>query len=622
MILDTRLKNLLVRLLLGLLLGAGGTAAIATFVGTPAVQSRETTSETERHARYLSSEALGGRGVATPGIHLARDYIAAEFAKYGLQPGGDAGSYLQTFGVTVGVQIKQPSRLQLGSGSPLVLDQHWTPLGLSASGKAEAELVFAGYGITAREHGYDDYAGVDVKGKIVLVLRYEPPPQNESSPFKKYPEYSMHSALRTKALNARDHGALGMILVDLHRTSAEQELLPIQSSLWRGGRSLVAAQVNRGVLEEALVRDGTSLAALKEKIDRTGKPASAALKLTAAIEVTLQEFLADAANVVGILPGTEGRDSVENIVLGAHYDHLGRGHYGAFDARSAGAIHAGADDNASGTAVLLELARRFSRLPARPPRSVVFVAFSAEELGLYGSRHFVQNSSSIASTKAMINLDMVGRLRDDRITVFGARSGDGLSEVVKKAAAEAGLQLTQSDDVGRSDHLSFYNQRIPVLHFFTGMHQDYHRPDDTANKLNYEGMAKVTDMVMRTASALADRADALQFVSLPARPPRRQAGEASSLNAYLGSIPEYGREAAGVLLAGVVTGSPAALAGLRAGDVIIRFAGSPITTIEDLTGVLSAKKPGEQVEIVILRAGQEIRFTTTLQSRSASSARG
>ena len=222
----------------------------------------------------------------------------------------------------------------------------------------------------------------------------------------------------------------------------------------------------------------------------------------------------------------------------------------------------------------------------------------------------------------MINLDMVGRLRDDRITVFGARSGDGLSEVVKKAAAEAGLQLTQSDDVGRSDHLSFYNQRIPVLHFFTGMHQDYHRPDDTANKLNYEGMAKVTDMVMRTASALADRADALQFVSLPARPPRRQAGEASSLNAYLGSIPEYGREAAGVLLAGVVTGSPAALAGLRAGDVIIRFAGSPITTIEDLTGVLSAKKPGEQVEIVILRAGQEIRFTTTLQSRSASSARG
>lgn len=622
MILDTRLKNLLVTVLLGILLGAGGTAALTTLIGTAPVQSRETISEPERHARYLASEALAGRGVDTPGIKLARDYIAAEFAKYGLLPGGEAGTYLQSFDVAVGVQVKQPSKLQLDGGSPLILDQHWTPLGLSASGKAEGELVFAGYGITAKEHGYDDYADIDVKGKIVLVLRYEPPPQNESSPFKQYPDYSMHSALRTKANNARDHGAAGMILVDLHRSRQEQELLPTQSSLWRGGRSLVAAQLNRAVLEETLDATGISLAALKDRIDRSGKPASAPLKLTAAMEVTLSEVRSSAENVVGILRGGNGAGSGENIVIGAHYDHLGRGHYGAFDARSAGAIHAGADDNASGTAVLLDLARRFSQLPARPLRSIVFVAFSAEELGLYGSRHFVEHFTGIASTRAMINLDMVGRLRDNRITVFGGRSGQGLSALVQEAASEVGLQLNESDDVGRSDHLSFYNRQVPVLHFFTGMHQDYHRPGDTPEKLNYQGMAKVSDMVVKTASQVADRAGGLRFVSLPSRPPRRPAGEAPNLTAYLGSIPEYGMEAPGVALAGVVAGSPAAVAGLRAGDVIIQFAGARIHTIEDLTGMLSNKKPGDRVEIIVLRGGEEISFTTTLQSRAANSRRG
>ena len=619
---NSRLKNLLATALLGIALGAAGTAAVTTFIGTAPAQSRETTSEIEGHARYLAAEALTGRGVDTPGIRLARDYIAREFAKYGLRPGGDEGGYLQRFEVAVGVQVKQPSSFRLANDLALPLDREWTPLGLSASGKTEGELVFVGYGITAREHGYDDYAGVDVKGKIALVLRYEPPPQSETSPFKKYPDYSTHSALRAKANNARDHGAAGMILIDLHRSRDEQELLSTQTSLWRGGRSLVAAQVKRAVIEQQLEKRGISLPSLKQQIDHSGKPASAPLGLTAALAVTLQEVRQRTENVIGVLPGANAKNAGENVVIGAHYDHLGRGNFGAFDPRNAGTIHPGADDNASGTAVLLDLAQRFAQLPVRPARDVIFVAFSAEELGLFGSRHFVRNFPSIASTRAMINLDMVGRMRDDRITVFGTRSGEGLSAIVNSAAAELGLRLNESDDVGRSDHLSFYNRQIPVLHFFTGIHGDYHRASDTADKLEYAGMIKVGEMVMRTALQLADRKEPVQFVSLPSRPPRQQPGDAAGLSAYLGSIPDYGIESPGVQLAGVVAGSPAALAGLRPGDVIIRFAGVRIQTIEDLTSALSAKRPGDQVELVILRRGAQVNLTAILRSRGASSVRG
>jgi aminopeptidase YwaD len=615
---NLRLKNLFTVLLIGITLGAAATVAVTGWTAAVPPQSREAVGEIERHVRYLASEALAGRGVDTPGIKLARDYIAAEFAKYGLQPGGDGGGFLQSFEVAVGVQVKQPSGLRLAKEEALSLDEQWTPLGLSASGKVEAEMVFVGYGITAKEHGYDDYEGIDVKDKTVLVLRYEPPPKDSSSPFKKYPDYSVHSALRTKANNARDHGAAGMILVDLHNPNSQQ-LLSTRTSLWRGGRSLVAAQVKRAVIEKQLTSRGVSLTALKEKIDRSETPASMVLGVSATLEVNLAEVRERADNVVAVLPGGDSRRAAENIVIGAHYDHLGSGHFGAIDPSSAGTIHPGADDNASGTAVLLDLARRLAQSRSQPARTIVFVAFSAEELGLYGSRHFVQSFQSLSSTKAMLNLDMVGRLRGDRVTVFGARSGQGFSGIVSVAAAQLGLQLTESDDVGRSDHLSFYNRQIPVLHFFTGNHPDYHRASDTAEKLNYAGMEKVSDLVMASTLALADKRDDLQFVSLPSRPPRQQSGEATGLNTYLGSIPDYGTDAPGVQLAGVIAGSPAAQAGLRAGDVIIRLASAKVQTIEDLTAALGAKKPGDEVEIIVLRAGTEVSFKATLQARSPNS---
>jgi hypothetical protein len=569
------------------------------------------------HVRYLASDELTGRGVETPGIKLARDYIAREFAKYGLRPGGDNGSYLQGFDVATGVTVRQPALMAFGKQPPLGLNEEWVPLGLSRSGKVEGDVVFAGYGITAKDYGYDDYAAIDAKGKIVLVLRYEPPPKDEKSPFQKAPRYSNHATLRAKANNARDHGAVGMILVDLnHSVDEQKELLSTLSSLWRGGNSLVAAQIKRGAIEKWLERRGISLKSLKEKIDREEKPASQPLPaVQVTLQVSLEEIRQRTENVVGVLPGSDPALKDENIVIGAHYDHVGFGHYGTRDSQTSGQIHYGADDNASGTAILLQLAERLSRAQFKPARTVVFAAFSAEELGLHGSRQYVNSPPMpLSSTKAMVNLDMVGRLRDNRLTVFGTQSAKGLSDIVLEEAQKLGLQVTESDGIGRSDHMSFYNKKIPALHFFTGSHADYHRPGDTWEKLNVEGMAKVTELVRGIAERIANRKEPMSFVSLPSRPPA-SGTEQQGYGAYLGSIPEFGASEEGVRLTGVQDGSPAAFAGLREGDVIIQLAEMKIQNLEDLTAALRSKKPGESVEITVLRNSQRLTLKATLRAR-------
>ncbi len=570
------------------------------------------------HVRYLASDELTGRGVDTPGIKLARDFIAREFTRYGLLPGGENDTYMQTFEAATGVTVKEPTSLGLDDESPLALNTHWIPLGLSRSGAVEGEVVFAGYGITVKDYGYDDYAGLDVKGKIVLLLRYEPPPRNDRSPFRKAPRYSTHATLRTKAINARDHGAVGLILVDLNAPeTAARELISTRNSLWRGGNSLMAAQIRRSVVEPWLEAQGISLKSLKEKIDREEKPASQNLPgFRVKLQVNLEETRQRTENVVGILPGSNPELRKEAIVIGAHYDHLGFGHFGTMDSSTEGRIHHGADDNASGTAVLLDLARRLSQTHPKPARTIIFAAFSGEELGLHGSRHYVNYSPvRLSATKAMINLDMVGRLRENRMTVFGTRSAKEFSAIVNEEARQLGLEIRESDSVGRSDHMSFYNKKIPALHFFTGSHPDYHRPSDTWDKVNIDGMAKVSDLVLATIRRIADMNEPLLFVSLPSRPPAEERGATRGYGAYLGSIPDFGASEDGVRLAGVSDGSPAALAGLREGDVIIQFAKIKIQNLEDLTTALQSKQAGDEIEIVVLRTGTPLTLKATLRAR-------
>lgn len=591
--------------------------ALATRPWELAGQESSPADELASHAKYLASPPLEGRGVGSTGINLARDYIAAEFAKYGLRTGGDDGGYLQRFEVAVGVKVKAPTSLALGDEPPLSLNDSWVPLGLSASGRVEGEVAFAGYGISAKEYGYDDYAGIDVKGKIVVVLRYEPPPKNDRSPFRKAPDFSIHAALRSKANNARDHGAVGMILVDLdQRGDGQGELLSLRSSLWRSGNSLVAAQITRQVAEGWLAAHGVNLKELKERIDRDEQPASRPIAgARIALQVSLEEERTPAENVVGIIPGKAPRVEQEYLVIGAHYDHLGLGHFGTLDQRAAGQVHHGADDNASGTAVLLQVARRLSQIEPKPARGIIFVAFSAEELGLHGSRHFVSQWPELSRIKSMINLDMVGRLRDQRVTVFGTGSAPSFDAIVASAGRQLELKINLADGVGPSDHQSFYNKQIPVLHFFTGSHSDYHRPSDTWDKLNFDGMGRIADMVVASALAIAALPEPPSFVSLPSRPPSADSGERRLGGVYLGIIPEYSRNVDGVLLAGVAPGSPAAAAGLREGDVIIQLAQRKISNIEDLTDALGSHKPADRVTITVQRGATNAVLPTTLGAR-------
>jgi hypothetical protein len=450
-------------------------------------------------------------------------------------------------------------------------------------------------------------------------LRYEPVPTDNKSPFRKAPRFSNHATLRSKVNNAHEHGAAALILVDLHQGETDDgELIATSRSVARGANTLVAAQVKRQIIEPWLAQHGADLAALKQQIDSSGRPASRVLPgARASLTITLEEMRSRAENVIGYVAGSDTSLPAEHVVVGAHYDHLGYGHYGTRDGASQGNIHAGADDNASGAAVLLKVAEELAAAPRKPRRAVVFIAFSGEELGLHGSRYYTRNPSfPIAAATAMINLDMVGRLRENRLTVFGARAAKELSAIVSGEAAKLDLEIRESDSIGRSDNMSFYMKAVPALHFFTGTHADYHQPSDTWDKLNYEGMERIAALTRAVALRLANATEPLKFVEIPSRPMSAPAAEAPSFPTFLGSVPDYSGGDHGVKLAGVTPGSPAARAGLRPGDVITQFAGAKIANIEDLMGQLGSKKPGDEVEIAFLRAGQPLKVKAVLTARN------
>ena len=380
---------------------------------------------------------------------------------------------------------------------------------------------------------------------------------------------------------------------------------------------VVAISARREIADALLTPAGLALASLRTQIDRTGAPASRALSgVRVRIRSALHRDRGTTANVVGILPGTDPALAAEAVVIGAHYDHLGRGSPFSLAPERGDAIHPGADDNASGTAALLGLAETLVRSGA-PRRSVVVVAFSGEELGLLGSTHYVgQPAVPLDRTVAMVNLDSVGRLRDGRLHVMGVDTGQGLRTLVEQAGQGLPAQLVlRGDGVGPSDHTAFLNRERPVLFFFTGPHADYHRPTDTWDKIDADGLRTVTTIASRVVRALADRDDRPAFVRVPGGPPRAGAGTAS-YGPYFGAVPDFGESPhPGVRLGGVRPGSPADRAGLRAGDVIVRFGGVTIRTLDDLVFALRSRRPGDAVEVSYLRDGAEQAARATLEER-------
>jgi hypothetical protein len=565
----------------------------------------------------LASPAMDGRAAGTAGADRAARYIAEHFRRLGLRPGGDGATYLQGFSVHTRVRLGADNALDLSgpaaTARAFAPGPDFLPFAFSDDGGVTTDVVFAGFGITAPPLGYDDYAGLDARGKLVLVMMGEPREQDPQGPFRA-PEHFHYSELRHKVLNARQHGAAAVVVVE-HPGRPQDAPRPIRGTTPAWG--LLAVSATRAVADAFLAPAGLGLAALQQEIDRALAPRSRPLPgVSARLRVRLVREQSSTANVVGVLPGTDPALRDEAVVLGAHYDHLGRGSPFSLASDNAEEIHPGADDNGSGTAMVMGLADAFVRAGGAR-RTLVFAAFSGEEIGLLGSTHYVrQPAVPIERTVAMVNFDMVGRMRDGQLFVMGVDSGQGLRPLIEQAAAGLDVRLSlRGDGIGPSDHTAFYNRDRPVVFFFTGTHGDYHRPGDTADKINADGMRKVAAVASRTIRALADRPDPLTFVKVaPAAASGSTRG--GGYGPYFGSVPDFGETPTpGVRLSGVRAGSPADRAGLRAGDLIVGFAGVAVRTLDDLTFALRGRRPGDTVEVRYLRDGREHTVQSTLEQR-------
>jgi acetylornithine deacetylase/succinyl-diaminopimelate desuccinylase-like protein len=621
--------------------------------------------------KTLASDEWEGRGIGTQGLQKAASYIADEFRKAGLNVTSAGGDPYQEFEITDRARLGSPNLLTLhgpdGKTIDLKYDQDFRTCSFGSTGKFSAPVVFAGYGIDAEDIQYNDFADIDVQGKVVIVMRRNPMQGNPHGPFAVAHGISRHAALTTKVSQAFTRGAVAILFVNdplSGRTAGEelgeqvhkarQQLLEAAENVvskegqtesnlnqlrqainhvkeaqridaehnpdplmefghggTRSGESLPCFQITQKICDEILLASaGNSLAEIESQIDESGKPMSKPLKgWTISGEASVETVKVPVSNVIGVLEGS-GPLRQETIVIGAHFDHLGRGEEGSLAAGSK-EIHNGADDNASGTAGLLELARRLGQRPSLP-RRVVFIAFTGEERGLLGSKEYVdQPLFPIDQTIAMFNMDMIGRMEDDKLIVFGTGTSSTWDKLVDTAAGHQHFTITKKPEgAGPSDHTSFYNKDIPVLHLFTGTHSDYHRPSDDWEKIDARDMARIIDFLEEIIVATADAPARPDFIKVQGTASLERSGN----RPYFGSIPDFGKEAKGYAIQGVSPGSPADKGGLKGGDVIIKLGDRRIGGLDDFDLALRKFAPGEQVEVVVLRDGKEVPLQVTLST--------
>lgn len=566
---------------------------------------------------FLASDDLKGRRAGTPEADRAAAWLVDQFKRIGLSPAGPNGAWLQPFDFIDGVDLGPKNRLETGAAAGKkvwAVGTDFRPLAFSAAGPAEDEVVFAGYGIVSKDLGYDDYAGLDVRGKVVLVLRYSPDGDDEKSPFSPF------AALRFKAAVAHEKGAKAMLVATGPLTKdVPDDLIALRTDAAFSDAGIVAMSVRRPVAEALLSGSGKTLEAAQKAIDEAKRPASflvAGSRIALNVDVTPHR--ARTANVIGLLPGADQKKSAEIVIVGAHYDHLGLGGATSLASGNGPQIHHGADDNASGVAALLETARDLAANRATLPRSVLFIGFTAEELGTLGSLHFTKNPTvPWDSVVAMINMDMVGRLRGDKLDVQGVGTSPAWKGLVEASNADAKLKLALLEGgFGPSDHSPFYAAKKPVLFAFTGAHADYHKPSDTADRIDNEGIVRVVKFIEPVVVAVAAAPERIPFSEVKggAAP-----SGSRSFRVWVGGIPDFSEEGQGVKLSGVTGGSPAEKAGLMAGDTIVKFGDKELRNLYDYTYALQGRKPGEKVNIVVKRVEDgktvERTFEVTLGSR-------
>ena len=470
--------------------------------------------EYKKHLEYLSSDVMRGRDTPSAELDTCAHYIARYFKEHGLKTAGESGTWFQHFNL-LKTRLAEPNSLAIitrdGEISFSIKDDY-VPVYFTANRRVEAPVAFAGYGITAPEYDYDDYANVDVRGKIVLVFTHEPQ-ENDSTSLFDGKEMTDYAKLFEKAVMARARGAIGMLVVtdpNNHRFRRPPNVWP---SLMRQApegaipltmeekmeNKIVVMRIGKKLAEAVVQGTGKTLEELQSLIDKDLTPHSFLIPdLILRMETNLDSEPFPTQNVICLLEGSHPELKEEVVVIGAHYDHLG--------APDDSTIYNGADDNASGTVGVMILAKAFASLETRPARSLLFCAWAGEEKGLYGSRYYVNSSPlfPLEKTAANINLDMIGRNDSGRVTISGFSSSDDLKEAALQANESMGLEIDSSKPIRGSDHVPFYAEKIPVLGFYTGDHSDYHKPTDTADKCSPEGAVQVCRLIFRITWNIAD----------------------------------------------------------------------------------------------------------------------
>ncbi len=559
-----------------------------------------TVAELEDHINFLASDSLKGRKPGTPGGKIAAEYIRDQFAESGLTLMGDEG--FQYFNVTTSVELGDNNTLEF-NGKEAVVGVDFKPMSFTSNLELGAEVVFAGYGmqIDIDSLKWNDYEGIDVEGKWVMVLRSDPEPDNDSSLFISY------GGDRDKVLVARDNGATGIIYVSGVSVSKDDKLMGNTFNRVTAAAGIPAINITR-VVADSIMGKGKNIVDIEKEIISQNKPNSFPVDTRVVASLELNRVEVKTQNVIATIEGSDPELKKEYIVIGAHYDHLGMGGPGSGSRMpDTIAVHNGADDNATGVAAVIELAEMLNSEKDNLRRSVIFMAFGAEEMGLLGSQYFTNEPLvDIGNIVAMVNFDMIGRLDSTKRTIMIAGTGtaEQMESLLLDYEKSSSLKFSHSPEgYGASDHASFYGSGVPVLMIFTGAHQDYHTPFDDVDLINYGGAKEVVDFSYSIIMDFVNRDNKLTYKEAGASKKKTRTG---GLKVKFGIMPDFtSTENDGLGVGGVTAGGPAHVGGMKKGDKIIAIEGMPVTNIYDYMARLKKLKPGQTVTVDIIRNGEK-----------------